>query len=688
MMIGLVVLVSIFMLGLMIMAWQISLNITGKLDALSTFGQTGLMAKDICYHTVQVQQFLTDASLTHDRSGLNEARNHFEAAQELLNRLMDLAPNDETHIHSITKDLKEMQQIGEKMADTYITQGVEAGNILMKGSDINFDHLSLQVQEEVNRFVKNLGENMKQQGHDLSSNGKLLIIKATKIQIFSFMIVLASSLLALFMIRGRIKEILVTLNEAFSNLSTGNLAFRLQSESKGEMEKISIIFNNFVEQFEMAIRQFININDQISSFTAENYINAHDTAAGVNRQSQQIDAMATAMTQINSTITYLANNTISASKAAREMANLIQRGSADIVVSIDNMHQIKSRSEASAKILEVLGNRSNEISKIAEVIKDIAAQTNLLALNAAIEAARAGEQGRGFSVVADEVRQLAEKTTQATGRITEMVKGVQEETQRSVSSMKVVADGVAQGMTLIQGTGNILQEMASHGESVANRMMDISATTEQQSTTTQHLSKNIDEIAKVARNIASRAQQDATLADTLATSVVGELETIVQRYQLEQEESSLDGAELEQALESVPPIFKWEDDLSVGISRIDDQHKVLIALINRLNAAMKKRMSTVVTGEILNELLDYTKTHFSVEEEIFKRYRYAEPEYSKHLKAHAFFIKNIEEVQQKFKRGDRTVGIKILNFLRHWLIEHIKETDKKYVPFFLQNGVK
>gem|GEM_PF-3060518 len=685
---SLVALISILMFGLMVMVWYMSRDVSGAMKVLTEFGQTALMVKDIRYHTVQVQQFLTDASLTHELKGIVEARIHTDAAKAIFNRLATIDSNKQNRFQKIANDLKEMQQVGEEMVNTYIKSGMEAGNILMKQPATGFDDRSLYVQKEVDRLVQDLEESLKQRGNDVSTGGQVIVVRAAEIQIFFFAIVFVCSLLALFLVKLRIKKVIAGLDEAFSMLSKGNLTFRMDATASGEMGQIARTFNDFVEQFRDTIREFLHINDQISSSSAENYINAHDTADGVEKQSQQINEMAIAAVQINSTISYLADNAIIASKAAREVAGLVQQGSASISTSIGSMRQVKARSEESAQILELLGQRSTEIGKIAEVIKDIAAQTNLLALNAAIEAARAGEQGRGFAVVADEVRQLAVKTAQATGKITEMIKGVQNEAQRSVTSMRAVAEGVTQGVTLIQGAGDILRKITTHSDSVASRMMDIASATEEQSTTTQHLSLNIEAIAKVARSIANRAQQDATVADTLATSIVEELENAIQRYRLDQEDVYLEGSALEQILHSVPPLVKWEDDLSVGISRVDEQHKVLISLINRLNAAMKKRMGTSVTGEILKQLVDYTKTHFSMEEELFQRYHYPEPERSNHLRAHASFVKTLEEVHQKFLRGDETVGIKILNFLRRWLIEHIKGTDKKYVPFFLKNGIR
>jgi len=103
---------------------------------------------------------------------------------------------------------------------------------------------------------------------------------------------------------------------------------------------------------------------------------------------------------------------------------------------------------------------------------------------------------------------------------------------------------------------------------------------------------------------------------------------------------------------------------------------------------MRKRVGAAVVGETIRELVDYTKTHFSMEEDLFRRYHYQEPEHGLHLEAHISFVKTLEDFQREFNGGKESVGIKMLNFLRRWLIEHIKGTDTKYVPFFKRHGIQ
>jgi len=564
-MFGMVFLISSLMLGLMFMMWHMSREVAGDLETFSNFEQITFMVNDIRYHTVQTQQFLTDASLTHELDGIDKAREHADAGKILFMRLSEIEPRSQTRLQLLSKDLENMRKIGEEMVEAYTKQGVSAGNLLMKRPIIGFDDRANKILGEVEDLVEDLKREMRQQGHALAAGGKKLVTKTANFQIVIFLLVLISCLLALLVISRRVKGLFNTLDISFSRIADGDLTLRLDTSMGSEQGKIASSINHFVEQLIVTLHKFLEITEDVSTSIAEVYVHANDTADGVSKQSEQIEQMATAVTETSNTIHHLASNAEGASASAREVAVLVQRGSDSIRTAIEGMHEVKSKSEASALVLDSLGQRSNEISKIAEVIRDIAAQTNLLALNAAIEAARAGEQGRGFAVVADEVRQLAVKTAQATGKITEMIRAVQEETCRSVASMKEVAEGVTQGVYLIHKTGESLGQIMQRSEDVAHNMMEIAAAVEEQSVTTQQISRNIEEISIVARRIAGRAQKNTRVAEVLATEIVEELEATTRHYKLENTSAQMQGEELKELLKSVPPLFVWEDGLAIGI---------------------------------------------------------------------------------------------------------------------------
>src|SRR5262249_21374669 len=140
---------------------------------------------------------------------------------------------------------------------------------------------------------------------------------------------------------------------------------------------------------------------------------------------------------------------------------------------------------------------------------DIADQTNLLALNAAIEAARAGEQGRGFAVVADEVRKLAERTTTATKEIAQMIKNIQDETKTAVAAMEAGTKQVEEGVQSTAKAGDSLREIIHMAEQVGEMITHIATAATQQSSATEEINANVNEIATITREAAQGAQQSA-----------------------------------------------------------------------------------------------------------------------------------------------------------------------------------
>jgi hemerythrin len=129
----------------------------------------------------------------------------------------------------------------------------------------------------------------------------------------------------------------------------------------------------------------------------------------------------------------------------------------------------------------------------------------------------------------------------------------------------------------------------------------------------------------------------------------------------------------------------WTDSLDVGVSSINDQHKKLVALVNDLHDAIQKEQGNDALGKTLDGLIDYTKTHFAYEEQLFAQTGYADA--ATHKQEHDKLCATVLDVQAKFKAGNALPG-DVLSFLKDWLINHIQGTDKKYGPHLSSNGVK
>lgn len=133
-------------------------------------------------------------------------------------------------------------------------------------------------------------------------------------------------------------------------------------------------------------------------------------------------------------------------------------------------------------------------------------------------------------------------------------------------------------------------------------------------------------------------------------------------------------------------LIEWSDELSVGIQEIDEQHKVLVGLVNEMHDAIHARHGSEVSSEILQRLADYTKIHFAVEESLFRIFDY--PGYEEHKAQHDELIREILELQAKIAAGKTNISFQLLHFLKMWLTQHILDSDKEYSPYLLKSGLR
>jgi methyl-accepting chemotaxis protein len=195
------------------------------------------------------------------------------------------------------------------------------------------------------------------------------------------------------------------------------------------------------------------------------------------------------------------------------------------------MRRIANRVQDTARTVDSLGSRSDQIGAIVATIEDIADQTNLLALNAAIEAARAGEMGRGFAVVADEVRALAERTTKATREIGEMIKAIQSETKSAVNAMNEGVREVEAGTHDAERSGAALEQILVEIDAVADQVRQISTAAEEQSATTGEITDNIHRMTQIIQDTARGSHETADAASNLSGMAEG-LQGAVSRFRL------------------------------------------------------------------------------------------------------------------------------------------------------------
>ncbi len=346
-----------------------------------------------------------------------------------------------------------------------------------------------------------------------------------EIAIFSGMALLLGALFAVFITRGITVPVRRLLASA-SDIADGNLLVDHLEYGSDEMGRLADALRKMVEHLSKIISDVTGTSSNVAVAAHKFHSIAERIAAGSEEVAAQTTTVATAGEEMSATSGDIAQNCQLASEGAQRASESAHKGSEVVEKTVAVMGLIAEKVQESARTVESLGARSDQIGAIIGTIEDIADQTNLLALNAAIEAARAGEQGRGFAVVADEVRALAERTTRATKEIGGMIKAIQSETKGAVAAMEQGVHQVEAGTIEAAHSGEALRDILEQVNAVAIQVSQIATAAEEQTATNSEISNNIHRITSIIQSTASEAHESAKSAsqmNVLAEELMGGL---------------------------------------------------------------------------------------------------------------------------------------------------------------------
>jgi methyl-accepting chemotaxis protein len=314
-------------------------------------------------------------------------------------------------------------------------------------------------------------------------------------------------------------------------VADGDLRVNIDYRSGDEVGQLSEAFRTMTEGLRRTISKVSETSNQVATASSELHSTAEHIATGAEEVAAQSATVATAGEEMAATSGDIAQNCQMAAEGAQRASQTASDGATIVERTVAVMAQIAAKVQQSAKTVENLGARSDQIGAIIGTIEDIADQTNLLALNAAIEAARAGEQGRGFAVVADEVRALAERTSRATKEIGEMIKAIQRETKDAVVAMEQGVQQVEAGTEEAAKSGHALRDILEQVNDVAMQVNQIATAAEEQTATTSEISSNMHQITEVIQQTSQGAHESAAAAAQLNGNAE-ELQQVVRQFKL------------------------------------------------------------------------------------------------------------------------------------------------------------
>jgi methyl-accepting chemotaxis protein len=411
-----------------------------------------------------------------------------------------------------------------KELDTLLASGMKKDNPEIQNLAENVFQASLQSRQSYLKSHETLDKLMGLNAETVHSTSK----QATKDSEYSqrllliamIFILLISSVVGTRLIRTLNRSLVIPVKkmaQIAEIAASGDLTVEIKTKSEDEIGQLANALQNMIKQ----MRNMVNLVAQkavsVAGSAQELNAGAQQTSTNANETAATMSQIATAITQVTSNIQDISVAAVSTNENAgsgKEGAARVNR----------QMEVISNSSVEASKVINGLNKKSQEINQIVGLISNIAAQTNMLALNAAIEAGRAGEQGRGFAVVAEEVRKLAEQSSQAAAEIKQLIAAIQKESNLAVESMLESSKQVDAGIRVVDEVNQAFNQIINAVETLGQQIQEAASAVEQTNAGVQEVAANTEEQTAAMEEVSASADNLSSLA--------GELNELVGRFKV------------------------------------------------------------------------------------------------------------------------------------------------------------